>query len=325
MSALDSHTLLAKGIRITLWGIMPPTPSASPFDQKAVDLLDSLVGTDDVNCKVMSGVAPDVVAVCTVRKSIDLGLELIGHGFAVVDRRQMTADSAFASTYNKAQEVARLNDRGIWRLVAAEDRDSRVPTWLQPYLPILVPLALVGGPLSGLLITLVMMRYWLRKMENQQKDERDRANRQQSIVTARERYVLISTLEGELTANRNKVGAFILIYNDMLRSFQNKDAEPKYQRVGDIVQQRPHLSKTVFEANLAKLSLLDMRLAGLLSRLYTSLPSGHEYTNLDPHVPLEIATQIVQGVIKEAESLVPGLDQAIKALEAEAATNTPNT
>lgn len=323
MTVIDPVTLQADTTSITLWGIKPLSSSSIVFQMKAMDLLDTLTGTEAVNCKIVGGTPPEVTASCTGYTSSDLGLELLNHGYAMVDRRQLQG-SAFALTYAQAQETARLNQKGIWRLVAEEDRGSRMPAWLQPYLPLLVPLALVLGPLSGLLITVFMMRFWLRKMSALQKEEFERSNRKESILTSRERYVLISALEGELTENRNKIEAFLLIYGDMLRSLKDTTQAPKYQRVGDIVQKRPFMSKTVFEANVGKLSLLDMRLAGQLSKFYTSLPTGNEYINIDPTMPLENAVEVVEGALKEAEKILPGLDQVIQALAA-AATKQADT
>jgi len=318
MTVLDSVTLQAGGATIALWGIKSLPPSGAPFQMKAMDLLEALVGNEPVNCKIVRG-SPEVAASCTGYTNYDLGLELLNHGYAVLDRRQLQ-NSAFAATYEKAQAAARLNEKGIWRLIAAEDRDSHVLGWLQLHLPLLVPLALVLGPLSGLLITVFMMRYWLRKMSSLQKEEFERISHKEFMLSSRERYVLISTLEGELVENRNKVTAFSLIYGDMLRSLKMKEETPKYQRAGDIVQRLPALSRAVFEANIGKLSLLDMRLAGQLSKLYTALPTGNEYINLDPAMPIEKAVATVERVLKEADDLMPALDQALQALGVAAAT-----
>lgn len=318
MTAVDGITLQAGGTSIVLWGIREVPPSGSPLQLKAVDLLDSLIGGMPVNCKVSGGTPPDVTATCTAHSNLDLGLELLNQGYAVVDRRQ-TADQAFAATYAKAQEVARLEKKGIWRLAAEDDRNSRIPVWLQPLLPLLVPLALIIGPLAGVLITVFMMHYWLEKMSTMQREERELSVRKEMALASRERYVLLSTLEGEMSENRNKADAFLLIYNDMLHSFKRTDEQPKYQKAGDIVQKQPSFSKMVFEANLGKLSLLDMRLAGQLSKLYASLPTGREYINLDPTMPIEDATKALEVVLWNAEKFIPELDSAIQALQAASA------
>lgn len=319
MTAIDSVTLQAEGTTVTLWGIRGVPPSASPIQLKAVDLLDTLIGSEPVNCKVVSGTAPNVTATCTGHSNLDLGLELLHHGYAVVDRRQV-GGSAFAATYAQAQEAARLGKKGIWRLAAEEERESHVPRWLQPILPMLVPLALILGPLAGVLITVFMMRYWLDKMSGMLREERELAARKENALASRERYVLLSTLEGEVSENKNKVDAFMLIYKDMLQSFRKEGEQPKYQKVGDIVQKNPSFSKTVFEANLSKLSLLDMRLAGQLSKLYSSLPTGHEYINLDPTMPLEEAEKALEVVLWNAEKFLPELEGALQALQAASAT-----
>jgi endonuclease YncB( thermonuclease family) len=315
MIAIDPVTLKAEGIEIRLWGIKPASTSETSLELKALDLLDDIIDGQVVNCKIEGGQVPVLFGRCVVQANSDLSLELLNNGLAIRDRRQ-TYNTAYASAYGQAEEFARFNNKGVWKYLAEADRQSAIPKWLEPHLELLVPLALVFGPLAGLLSIAFVMWFWLKKMSRTQQQEAEISRRKEATLQTRERNVLLSTLEGELMENKNKIEAFAVIYGDMLRSLKDPNEAPKYQQVGDIVQKHPSFGKTVFEANVNKLSLLGIKLAGQISKLYSSLPKEQEYINLEPDVPLETAIKLVEKVMKEAEELLPPIDAAIQSLQA---------
>lgn len=311
MIAVDQTTLQSEGLKVHLWGIKAAETSETTIEIRALDLLDKLINNEMVNCKFMSETMPEVTARCAVSTNADLGMELLNHGYAVVDRHQ-TYNSVLASAYAGAQETARVNQRGIWKFVKDEDKKSILPQWLESLLPILVPVGLILGPFGGLLIVAFVMRYWLSRIESLQQSEIDHSHHKEALMQSRERHVLLSTLEGELSENKNKIQAFLTIYGDMLRSLQNPNEIPKYQQMGDTVQKHPSLSKTIFEANIGKLSLLEMKLAGMLSKFYTALPAKQEYINLDSNVPLETAVKLVEKILKEAEEVLQPINHLLE-------------
>jgi len=316
MRAIDPMTLKAEGANIRLWGIKPARTSETPLELKALDLMDALIHEQQVNCKIVGGAFPDLVGRCATQNNEDLALALLENGFVVVDRQQ-TYNSVFATGYEKAQEAARLKTRGVWRYVNDTETDaSATPKWLKPYLDWLLPLSLIVGPFGGLLIVALMMRAGLKRLADRQAEEAEQAGRKETAMQTRERQVLASTLEGELLENKNKVEAFVTIYGDLLHTLKTPVETPKYQQGGDIVQKSPVFSKTVFEANVNRLSLLDIKVAGLISKLYTSLPSTPEYITIEPHVPLETAQKLVEKIVHEAEAMIAPLDEAAHALQA---------
>lgn len=315
MIAIDPVTLKAEGIEIRLWGIKPAATSETPLELKALDLLDDIIDGQVVNCKIEGGQVPVLFGRCVVQGTSDLSLELLNNGLAIRDRRQIY-NTAYASAYGQAEEFARFNKRGVWKYLAEAEKESAIPKWLQPHLELLVPLALIAGPITGLLIVALVMWFWLQRMSKAQQQEAETARRKEATLQTRERNVLLSTLEGELMENKNKIEAFLVIYGDMLRSLKDTAEAPKYQQVGDIVQKHPSFGKTVFEASVNKLSLLGIKLAGQVSKLYSALPKEQEYINLEPNVPLDTAVKLVEKVLREAEELLPPLDAAILSLQA---------
>jgi hypothetical protein len=295
-------TLQAEGLRITLWGIKSAGDAAS--DLKALDMMDSMIGSAAVVCRAVGGTSTDVVARCSDQAGEDLGLELLGHGYVVVDRQQ---DTSAVPAYLEAQRSARHGAEGIWRQVVADDKNSGVSPGLQ--------ILLGASPLAGLLLIAFMVHYRLKRLETLQLEEQEQAQHKETQLLTRERHVLVSTLEGELAENKNRIEAFLTIYGAMLENLKSKTEKPKYQQGGDIVQKHPSLSKTVYETSVGKFSLLDMKLAAQLSKLYATLPREQEYVNIEPNVPLESAVALVEKVLREAEALVPPITTVIAALE----------
>ena len=317
MRAVDSMTLRAEGRTVRLWGIKPAQSAETPIEIKALDLMDKLINEQQVNCRVMGGSIVEMIARCTTGQNQDLGLELLSNGFVVVDRRQ-TYNTVFATAYEKEQETARIGGKGIWALVKEDlnkTNEYGIPKWLQPYMSVLLPISLIFGPFGGLLIVGFIMWYWLKRMASAQEREAEQSSRKEATLLNRERHVLISTFEGELTENKNKIEAFLVIYGDMLRGLQDTEEVPKYQQGGDIVQKHPTFGRAVFEANVSKLSLLDIKLAGQISKLYAAMPKEQEYINLEPTVPLETAVKLVEKVLKDAEDLLEPINHVILGLQ----------
>jgi endonuclease YncB( thermonuclease family) len=320
MRATDPMTLKAEGVNIRLWGIKPAQTSETPLELKALDLMDALIQEQQVNCKIVGGAFPELTARCTTQGNQDLALALLEGGYVVVDRQQ-TYNSVFATGYEKAQETARLRGKGIWRYLAESDDGGQAggPKWMKPYMDWLMPVGLVFGPLLGLCVMALVLRAGLSRIASRQEDEAGAVAHKEAALQLREKRVLVSTLEGELEENKNKIDAYIVIYGDLLSHLKEPGGTPKYQQAGDIVQKHPAFSKTVFESNVAKLSLLDMKAAGLVSRLYASLPRDPEYINLEPDVPLETAVKLVEKIVADAENLRAPIEAALEALRAAAA------
>ena len=316
MRAVDPMTLRGEGYSIRLWGIKPAQTSETPLELQALDRMDSLIQEGEVDCKIMPGSQmPDLLGRCISQSHQDLAIELLSSGFVIVDRRQ-TYNSIFATAYEQAQEKARLSSAGVWSFVnKANDPKNGLPGWMQPYVSVVLPIALIVGPFGGLLLVSFIMWYWLKRMASAQEQESEQSSRKEAMLLTRERQVLVSTLEGELIENKNKIEAFLVIYGDLLRTLKDPNEVPKYQQGGDIVQKHPSFSKTVFEANVNKLSLLDIKLAGKVSKLYSSMPKDQEYINLEPGVPLDTAVQLVEKVLKEAEAMLVPINAVIGGLQ----------
>lgn len=299
---IDPVTLRAEGATLHLWGVQVARTIESPLELKAVDALERLIGRENVDCKIMIWSLTDPYVRCTARTNEDIGLFLLQSGYAVVNRAQ-TYNTVFASAYLEAQDSARLARRGIWKIVAASDQEGFIPAWLEPYMSMFVLIGMIFGPLLGLLVSGFWMRSSLARILDHQVEEFEAGRKKERALLVRERLVLTSLLEGELQENLSRIDAFLVVYRDMLRDLKNPEEVPQYQQTGELIHRHPALSRAIFETNMNKLSLLDLKIAGEISRLYAGVHSDPEYVTLEPSTPLSEATAYIAAAIAEAEEL----------------------
>jgi endonuclease YncB( thermonuclease family) len=299
MRAIDTVTLRTGGQYLRLWGVRAAQPGNGALENAALALLDDLTQQGPLNCKPIATQPNITVARCATGRGDDLALALLNAGYATIDRAAVV-DTTFESAYAAAQDTARTRQRGVFRAP-----QTTLPLWL--------PAGLILGLVVGFAAVAGILRQWLKTVVDLQKSEAERGRAQEERLQSRERHVLVATLEGELQHNRDKIDAFLALYGDMLRDLKSGSV-PKYQQSGDIIQKRPAFSRTVFDASVNKMSVLDIKLAGQISKLYAAITRDQEYIHLDPHVTLDTAVKLIEKVMAEAESLIGPIDAALNGL-----------
>lgn len=315
MQAIDPVTLRGEGFEIRLWGIDAVDAAGTPLALRAVERLDQLIAGRQVNCKIEGGTIPALIGRCATADQQDLGFTLLNEGLAVRNRRQTYA-TTFAQGYGQAEEFARTNRKGVWAYLSEGEEDQGTLS------PGMLMSLLIGVPTAGFICMGLLIWVLLQRVVTSQRMEFERARKKENALADRERSVMISMLEGELSENKNKIEAFVTIYGDMLRSLKDLSETPKYQQVGDIVQRHPSYSHIVFDANVNKLSWLGLQLAGRVSKLYAALPRTQEYITLDPNVPLETAVKLVEKTVNEAKDLDEPLSAILRDLQQVAENKT---
>lgn len=308
MQVIDPVTLRAEGTEIKIWGIQPVETSQSPIGLRAMERVDQMITGQQVSCKIESGTIPVLVGRCATSSGDDIALTLLNEGLAVRNRRQ-TYGTTFAQAYGQAEEAARNGRKGVWSYLADEAREK------EQLSPEMLMVMLIGVPTTGFIIMAILIWAMLQKVVTAQKMEFSRARKKDTALAEREKGVLVSILEAELLENKNKIDAFLSIYTEMLRALRDISEAPKYQQVGDIVQKHPSFSHVVFDANVNKLSVLGIQLAGRVSKLYSALPRSQEYITLDPNVPLETAVKLVEKVVGEAKELVQPINTILAEMQ----------
>ncbi len=320
--AIDAQTLAGGGMVINLWGVQPATGPNTLENNRARLAIDDLMGEDAVKCTPMimpQGGAP-LRAQCLNGQERDISLMLIQSGFVSVNRRDVMG-SALAPAYITAERKARIAQAGIWGSGSAA---STAPSMAAQSgnnmgIPGDVPLWVVAGalllvPLIGFLIVGWIMHAGFRQLISLQKHQLAGTQKRERQLKEREKYVIASALEGEINTNRAKLDAFLVIYEELLKSLRDPSKKPKYQRAGDIIHEKPALSRTVYDAHIDKIVLLGPQIASELSSLYAMIDPSPDYRTLEPEVPIEKARDTVDRILRNATKIADPMDRAIAAL-----------
>lgn len=318
--AVDIGTLAgANNMTIVLWGISPAEKSDSVEGIRARVYLDDLIGGRQVRCLPMSGTpgaGATVHARCLSGDERDLSLQMIGAGLATVDRSDVNG-TELAQAYLNAERQARIGQRGIWNTASAAspaaapaahaaiapEHIAGLPMWA-------VIGGLLGIPLLGFLGLGFILFTGLRQLITLQRYQLAGTQKRERQLKEREKYVIASALEGEVMTNRAKLDAFLTIYEELLKSLRDPSKTPKYQRAGDIIHEKPALTRTVYDAHVDKLDLLGPQLASDITSLYNLIVPNPDYKMLEPEVPIAKAQEMVDRIVRNAEKLLEPLDKA---------------
>jgi hypothetical protein len=120
---------------------------------------------------------------------------------------------------------------------------------------------------------------------------------------AREREIILSVLDAEISENKTKVNAYVMIHEEILADLKNEKKTPKYQKTGDMVQKQPALSRVAFDENKNKLDLFDEKVASLMIHYYARIKTIPDYADLKPDMPIEEAVRIVDNALDNARKL----------------------
>lgn len=319
--AVDPATLSgANNTTIILWGITPAVKIDTVEGIRARVYLDDMMGGRAIRCMPMTGTfaaGATLQARCVTSDDRDLGLQMLGAGIATVDRMDITG-SDLAQQYLGAERQARIGRRGIWDM-----KNAASPT---PTANAITP-AMLGGlplwvlawgalaiPFAGFLALALIMHLGLRKLITLQRYQLAGTQKRERQLKEREKYVIASALESEVMTNRAKLDAFLTIYEEMLKSLRDPSKTPKYQRAGDIVHEKPALTRTVFDAHVDKLDLLGPQLSSELAALYNMVVPNPDYKMLEPEVPIAKAQELVDRIVRNAEKLLEPMDKVAGAL-----------
>jgi endonuclease YncB( thermonuclease family) len=320
--AADAQTLSAPGnMTILLWGMKAASAADTPDGIRARVYLDDLIGGRPVRCLTMAGTAGSgatIRARCLNADERDLSLLMIGAGLATANRAEINA-SELGAAYLNAERQARMGRQGLWNaggampvpVAAAPVADAAtfggVPLWA-------IAGALLVVPVLGFLIIGLIMHFGLRQLIVLQRYQIAGTQKRERQLKEREKYVIASALEGELMTNRAKLDAFLVIYEELLKSLRDPSKTPKYQRAGDIIHEKPALTRTVYDAHIDKLELLGPQLASDLSHLYNLIVPNPDYRTLEPEVPIAKAQEMVDRIVRNAEKLIEPMDKVVGAL-----------
>lgn len=303
---------------VTLWGV----DNIPVGDSLAARLaLEDIVGETPVNCTVKEWTSPQTaLAQCIGIQENDLALSLIEQGYAMADRR-IVQGTVFEDIYKSSEDTARRNRRGAWASLSAGgnvesliEANNTTPFKMTEDVAYFAIAAMILGPFIGMLIVAVIIYGGFRRLISLQKYQIAMNNKKDRTMREREKFIVAASLEGELNTNRAKLDAFIIIYEEMLKNLRDPLKDHKYKKGGDIIHEKPALSRNVYDSNIDKLDLLGPTIVADLTRLYTMIEPNPNYKTIEPDTPIDDVIDFVNDIVHDAEAMLNPMDNISGAL-----------
>jgi len=308
MRAVDAGSMVAGKTKIVLWGVRSLDNLPVMLAEKGRIALDDAIGNAEVQCELKARFEDYLLSQCVNDQDQDLGLMMLQEGFVSVDRG-LVYNSIFEEPYLQAEKMAKKKEVGIWTSDQVAEQNSLDGSWLITLAVILFVVILTAfGVLS-----LIIMRGFQKVIDAQNRNI-DILGRERQLKN-KERAVVASMLDSEIKANKSKIEAYLVVYEEMLSDMRNPHRQPKYKKAGDIVQTQPALERAVFDRNTDKLDILGDRLSSEVIHFYARIKTKPDYLNLEPDMSLEEATALVENGIQSAKRMDKIADQLIDSFD----------
>ena len=297
--AADAVSLVSSGgTQIKLWGVEAISGMDPAFYLRARIELDDSVAAQAIECETRTSQNIFVVAQCENGEGLDLGLHMIQAGYAIGDRT-LIYGSAFERTYLQAEEVARGREVGVW--APAETGKSVLS---------IMGLSIMGMFLLIFSVVCFFIMQGFKKVSEAQTANTDMLARERALRD-KERDIFLTMLDSEIKNNKSKIEAYIVVYDEMLRTLQDPDKPPLYKKAGDLIQAQPALDRGIFDRNTDKLDILGEELSSQVIHFYARIKSKPNYINLEPEMQVDEVVDIVDKAVKKAQRLSQTADRLI--------------
>ncbi|MGB4108129.1 MAG: hypothetical protein WBK55_10105 [Alphaproteobacteria bacterium] len=295
--AVAATTLMAGQTPVELWGIEAAEGADPSTRLRARTALDNAIGGKKISCELKARSGTDVRAQCVNASDIDLSLYMLQQGYATVDRAAVYG-TIFEDAYIQAETRAQSKGIGIWTPSGTSSGGGGSDGTLMLSFGFVLFLCIIG---AFTFLSIIIMRGF-QKVVDAQNDNIAMMTKERKLRD-QEREVVAVMLDSELKANKAKIEAYLAVYEEMLKSMKDADRQPKYKKSGDIVQRQPALARSVFDRNTDKVDALGSRLSSELVHFYARIKSNPEYVNLEPHMELEEAVEVVERSLRHARRL----------------------
>ncbi len=320
MRAASSTVLMSGQTAVNLWGAEEIVSASPTFKLKARTALANIIAGEKVECEVKSRSAEGVWAQCVNGNDMDLSLFMIQQGYVTVDRGAVYG-SVFEEVYVQAEKEAQERVLGVWGAAAASDGGSAASSdgSLMMSLGFILFIFIVA---AFAVLSIIIMRGFKQVIDAQKSSlnilekERQLKNKERSIVA--------TMFDSELKANKSKIEAYLVVYEETLAALRDPERTPKYKKAGDIVQLQPALNRGIFDRNTNRLDILGRKLSSALIHFYARIKTNPDYENLEPTTPLEEAVQVLEKAVKSAQRLNRLADDLINGFEESGVTEERN-
>lgn len=303
--AADAASMQSGKATIALWGVRVLDNLPVLVAEKGRVALDDVIGSATVQCELKGRTKEYLLAQCVNDGDQDLGLAMLQQGYVSVDRR-LVYDSIYESPYLQAEKSAQSKKIGIW---AEKEEVKPQKAFDESGLMILVGSLIFVILLVFGALTFIIMRGFQKVIDAQNRNI-DMLGRERKLKD-KERSVVASMLDSEIKANKSKIEAYLVVYEEMLADMKNPQRQPKYKKAGDILQKQPALDRAVFDRNTDKLDTLGDELTSEIIHFYARIKTKPDYINLEPEMPLDDAIASVQEGLEGARRMDEVADKLI--------------
>ncbi|MFK7839435.1 MAG: thermonuclease family protein [Bdellovibrionales bacterium] len=304
MFAVNAGQLKAGNLDVLIWGVRQPDNLSGEISEKGRIFLDDIINNQNVECQLKEKDGMRVTAQCSNFEGQDIGLSMLRSGYVSAERSAVS-DSVFEQPYLQAEKEALKKAIGLW---GNDQSSSDIGQFSMNVIVITIIVLVLILSVFGLLVFIIMRGF--RTVIASQEKSQDILERERKIRD-KERSVVASMLDAEIKANKSKIDAYIAVYEEMMSDLTNPQRQPKYKKVGDIVQSQPSLERAVFDRNTDKMDILDKELSAKVIHFYAQINAKPNYVNLEPDTPIEEAKTLVQGGIETARLLNKYADQLL--------------
>lgn len=305
-------------IEMQLWGVEPLEKTNSIAGRIA---LENALNNMPVNCTIKKWKTPiSAQGQCIGYQEKDIALRLIEGGYVMADRKAV-AGTVFDGIYKNAELSARQSRSGVWGKIIPEEsafqklqRSKDQSFHLTQDTAYLVITVMVLGPFIGMLIVGGVIYTGFKRLLNLQKYQIASAAQKDRAMREREKFIVAASLEGEMNTNRAKLDAFIIIYEELLKNLRDPLKDHKYKKSGDIIHEKPALSRNVYDSNIDKLDVLGQQIITDLTGLYITVEPNPDYRTIEPSTPIEDVIEFVESIVQDAEAMLAPIDNISAAL-----------
>jgi len=293
---IDSASMFAGKAEVKIWGIHHLDNLPILLAEKGRVALDNAIGNKAVQCELKKRFDDYLLAQCVTSVDQALGLLMLQAGYVSVDRSDVY-DSVFEEPYLQAEKDAQARGIGIWASEAGGKSNDTIGT---RFFVLAIILSIVILAAFGALSIIIMRGF--EKVIDAQNLNIDLVGRER-ILKNKERTVVASMLDSEIKANKSKIEAYLVVYEEMLADIKNPQRQPKYKKAGDILQSQPALDRSVFDRNTDKLDILGDQLSSQVIHFYARIKTKPDYINLEPDMPIDEAMSLVERGINNAKRM----------------------
>ncbi len=298
--AVDENTVMIvaeKNVPLDLWGIEKLESASAQIKARARTALDNIIDGQPITCEFSNRTNRALIATCVNYAEQDIGLYMLQQGYVVAAREDIFGTD-YQRPYVEAERQAQNAQRGVWKQETGGSNNLLSEGAWYLGIGFTVFLVVLG---AFVLIALIIMGGFKKVLEAQN-DNVQMMSRERKL-REKERSIVAVMLDAELKANKAKIEAYIVVYEEVMRGLNDPVKPPKYKKAGDIVQRHPSLDRTVFDRNTDKIDILGPRLSSQLIHFYARIKNNPEYMNIEPDMPLQEVKEMVSESLESAQRL----------------------